>query len=40
MLDQLLSLLGANSKITVGVSVSPGVGLEMIEINQKTKHNI
>ncbi len=37
MLDQLLSLLGANSKITVGVSVSPGVGLEMIEINQKTK---
>ena len=37
MLNQLLSQLGANTKITVGVSMSPSVGLEMIEINQKTK---
>ena len=37
MLNQLISLLGANSKTTVGVSMSPSVGLEMIEINPKTK---
>ncbi|MBR2525500.1 hypothetical protein IKE67_03435 [bacterium] len=37
MLNQLLSKLGGNSKVTVGVSVSPSVGLEMIEINPKTK---
>ena len=37
MLNQLLSQLGANTKVTVGVSVSPSVGLEMIEVNPKTK---
>lgn len=37
MLNQLLSQLGANTKITVGVAMSPSVGLEMIEINPKTK---
>lgn len=37
MLNQLLSQLGATTKITVGVAMSPGVGLEMIEINPKTK---
>lgn len=37
MLNQLLSQLGANTKITVGVAMSPSVGLEMIEVNPKTK---
>ena len=37
MLNQLLSQLGGSTKSTVGVSVSPSVGLEMIEINPKTK---
>jgi len=37
MLNQLLSQLGASAKVTVGVSVSPSVGLEMIEVNPKTK---
>lgn len=37
MLNQILSQLGANSKVTVGVAMSPSVGLEMIEINPKTK---
>lgn len=37
MLNQILSQLGANTKVTVGVAMSPGVGLEMIEINPKTK---
>ena len=38
MLNQLLSQLGSGSnKTTIGVSVSPSVGLEMIEINPKTK---
>lgn len=37
MLNQLLSQLGANTKITVGVAMSPSIGLEMIEINPKTK---
>ena len=37
MLNQLLSLLGSTSKTTVGISMSPSVGLEMIEINPKTK---
>ncbi len=37
MLNQLLSLLGSNSKSTIGISMSPSVGLEMIEINPKTK---
>lgn len=37
MLNQLLSQLGATTKNTVGVSMSPSVGLEMIEVNPKTK---
>lgn len=37
MLNQLLSQLGANTKNTIGVAMSPSVGLEMIEINPKTK---
>lgn len=37
MLNQLLSQLGANTKNTVGVAMSPSVGLEMIEVNPKTK---
>lgn len=37
MLNQLLSQLGASTKNTVGVSMSPSVGLEMIEVNPKTK---
>lgn len=36
MLKDFLSKLGASTKITVGVSVSPGVGLEMIEIDKAT----
>ena len=37
MLNQLLSQLGATTKITVGVAMSPGIGLEMIEINLKQR---
>ena len=37
MLNQLLSNLGASTKVTIGVAVSPSIGLEMIEINPKTK---
>jgi len=37
MLKDFLSKLGAGTKITVGVSVSPSVGLEMIEIDRVTK---
>lgn len=36
MLEDLLSKLGASTKITVGVSVSPSVGLEMMEIDRTT----
>lgn len=36
MLEDFLSKLGASTKITVGVSVSPSVGLEMIEIDHVT----
>ena len=36
MLKELLSKLGASTRITVGVSVSPGLGLEMIEIDRLT----
>lgn len=32
-----LSKLGANTRITIGVSVTPGIGLEMIEIDRATK---
>lgn len=37
MLNNLLSKFGANTKITVGVAVTPGIGLEMIEIDKGTK---
>lgn len=36
MLEKFLSKLGAETKITVGVSVSPNVGLEMIQIDNAT----
>ncbi len=36
MLEDLLSKLGASTKITVGVSVSPSVGLEMIVVDKAT----
>lgn len=36
MLEDFLSKLGASTKITVGVSVSPSVGLEMMEIDRAT----
>ena len=36
MLQDFLAKLGANTKITVGVSVSPNVGLEMVEIDRVT----
>lgn len=36
MLENFLSQLGASTKITIGVSVSPGVGLEMIEVDKLT----
>lgn len=36
MLEDLLSKLGASTRITVGVSVSPSVGLEMVEIDRLT----
>lgn len=36
MLEDFLSKLGASTKITVGVNVSPGLGLEMIEIDRLT----
>lgn len=36
MLEELLSKLGAGTKITVGVSISPSVGLEMVEIDRIT----
>lgn len=37
MLENFLKKLGANTKITVGVSISPGLGLEMVEIDRNTK---
>lgn len=37
MFKDFLSKLGANTKITIGVSISPGVGLEMIEIDNVTR---
>lgn len=36
MLEDFLSKLGASTKITVGVSISPSVGLEMIEVDKAT----
>ncbi|MBQ3311910.1 hypothetical protein IJG72_07530 [bacterium] len=37
MLNQILSQFGSAKKSVIGVTVSPSVGLEMIEINPKTK---
>ena len=37
MLNNLLSKFGANPGTTVGICLSPGVGLEMIEIDKSTK---
>lgn len=37
MLNNILSKFGASSNVTVGVSLSPSVGLEMIEIDRNTK---
>ena len=37
MLNQILSQFGSAKKSVRGVTVSPSVGLEMIEINPKTK---
>lgn len=36
MLEDFLSKLGASTRITVGVAVSPGIGLEMIEVDRNT----
>lgn len=36
MIEDFLAKLGASTRITVGVSVSPGIGLEMIEIDRVT----
>lgn len=36
MLEDFLSKMGASTRITVGVSISPSVGLEMIEIDRTT----
>lgn len=36
MIEDFLGKLGASTRITVGVSVSPNVGLEMIEIDRLT----
>lgn len=37
MIKDFLSKLGASTKTTVGVSISPGIGLEMIEVDKNTK---
>lgn len=37
MLEDFLSKLGASTRITVGVSISPSVGLEMIEVDRLTQ---
>lgn len=36
MLENIFKSLGANARVTIGVSVSPGLGLEMIEIDRST----
>lgn len=36
MLEDFLSKLGASTRITVGVAISPGLGLEMIEVDRST----
>lgn len=36
MLESFLAKLGASTRITVGVSISPAVGLEMIEVDRAT----
>lgn len=37
MLEDFLSKLGASTRITVGVSISPNVGLEMAEVDKATR---
>lgn len=37
MLEDFLSKLGASTRITVGVSISPSVGVEMIEVDRLTQ---
>ncbi|HNW26758.1 MAG TPA: hypothetical protein PKI94_08225, partial [Candidatus Gastranaerophilaceae bacterium] len=37
MIKDFLSKLGASTKTTVGVSISPGIGLEMVEVDKNTK---
>ncbi|MCQ2789429.1 MAG: hypothetical protein MJ229_03515 [bacterium] len=37
MLEEFLSQLGASTKITVGVSISPNIGIEMIQVDSATK---
>jgi hypothetical protein len=37
MFKEFLAKLGANTKITVGVSISPGIGLEMAEVDMATR---
>ncbi len=37
MIKDFLSKLGASTKPTIGVSITPGVGLEMIEVDKNTK---
>lgn len=36
MLEQFFSKLGASTRITVGVSISPNIGVEMIEVDRAT----
>lgn len=36
MLEQFFSKLGASTRITVGVAVSPNIGVEMIEVDRAT----
>src|SRR5574344_929492 len=36
MLEELLAKLGASTRITVGISISPNVGLEMIQVDSNT----
>ena len=37
MLEEFLKKLGANTKTTVGVSITPGVGVEMIEVDKNAR---
>lgn len=37
MIKDFLAKLGASTKPTIGVSVTPGIGLEMVEVDKNTK---